>query len=392
MVWLYVPGLSSTGSPSVPGLAGSNSPSDLCGEAATAASAWWRGKPMRRQHWSRAWKKALWTRLLSGMTCEPSHSARCAEEWISSLPASPASPPAPPAGGGGSAMSAGSGPRYGGWLAAWDAATCSWRTSRDCSLFPGEKPSEPSCPTWPKAGGLHGGCVYRLRRWAPPTGGSGSSCWPTHTVNSDGDATANRGISLPRAAERWWPTPRSAENGNDSGSAKRRQQGANPGLKDAAALWSTPRASDGEKGGPGQTFGAGGVPLASQTALWGTPGANIGSESAALRPSRVETGRTTEYLGRQVAMLYSPSSPQAPATSPPGGPSSERAPGSPPPSPRRRLNPHFVAWLMGFPPWWAIPALMPSALTATPWSLSRGRWRSLSSGIGCTTTAEEGQP
>ena len=35
---------------------------------------------------------------------------------------------------------------------------------------------------------------------------------------------------------------------------------------------------------------------------WGTPEANQGAETAAQRPSRIETGRTTEYLGRQVAM------------------------------------------------------------------------------------------
>jgi hypothetical protein len=39
---------------------------------------------------------------------------------------------------------------------------------------------------------------------------------------------------------------------------------------------------------------------------WATPGAENGAEIAAFRPSRLETGRTTEYLGRQVAMWRSP--------------------------------------------------------------------------------------
>ena len=38
-----------------------------------------------------------------------------------------------------------------------------------------------------------------------------------------------------------------------------------------ATNWSTPRASDGEKGGPNQSFGAGGIPLPSQAAKWPTP-------------------------------------------------------------------------------------------------------------------------
>lgn len=37
--------------------------------------------------------------------------------------------------------------------------------------------------------------------------------------------------------------------------------------------WSTPRASDGEKGGPNQSFGAGGVPLPAQSVNWATPSA-----------------------------------------------------------------------------------------------------------------------
>ena len=38
-----------------------------------------------------------------------------------------------------------------------------------------------------------------------------------------------------------------------------------------AGLWGTPRASDAEKGGPNQSFGAGGMPLPAQAAQWATP-------------------------------------------------------------------------------------------------------------------------
>lgn len=40
-----------------------------------------------------------------------------------------------------------------------------------------------------------------------------------------------------------------------------------------AATWSTPRAWDAEKGGPNQSFGAGGTPLPAQAAQWPTPAA-----------------------------------------------------------------------------------------------------------------------
>ena len=75
------------------------------------------------------------------------------------------------------------------------------------------------------------------------------------------------------------------------------------------ALWSTARASDGEKGGPNQSFGAGGEPLATQ------------------------------------AILHS--SLLAPPTCADGAPSSTSTPAS-----RLQLNPDFVEWLMGWPRGW----------------------------------------
>lgn len=43
------------------------------------------------------------------------------------------------------------------------------------------------------------------------------------------------------------------------------------GLENQVVLWGTPRASDAEKGGPNQAFGAGGTPLPAQAAQWPTP-------------------------------------------------------------------------------------------------------------------------
>lgn len=41
--------------------------------------------------------------------------------------------------------------------------------------------------------------------------------------------------------------------------------------ENVGSTWSTPRASDGEKGSPNQSFGAGGVPLPAQVVKWATP-------------------------------------------------------------------------------------------------------------------------
>lgn len=87
-----------------------------------------------------------------------------------------------------------------------------------------------------------------------------------------------------------------------------------------AAYWSTPRASDGEKGGPNQAFGAGGQPLparAYQTATWATCRANEGTGD------KVPPGRTGGLALKQevqlvAAMWPSPTLPSGGQTWPEG--------------------------------------------------------------------------
>lgn len=141
--------------------------------------------------------------------------------------------------------------------------------------------------------------------------------------------------------------------------------------ENVGSTWATPRASDGEKGGPNQSFGAGGVPLPAQAAKWMTPRANENSESVAgyqarrmamppaVRPGETGTlsiqvqkwctkaGQTTVplYLEEVATSLFHHLDP---TTSTLGEPSSPSDPTSPPLS----LNPLFVAWLMN----WIVPA------------------------------------
>jgi hypothetical protein len=118
----------------------------------------------------------------------------------------------------------------------------------------------------------------------------------------------------------------------------------------ARLLWSTIRASDGAKGGPSQSFGAGGVPLPSQavavsTKLWKTVhgAGNVdktgklgsGGEFAKQANRRMETFRSTH---------------QDQTTSTTGNTSSTATQRwHPPLSGRLQLNPLFVEWLMGLP-------------------------------------------
>lgn len=57
----------------------------------------------------------------------------------------------------------------------------------------------------------------------------------------------------------------------DSFGARNRTSGRQPGSREVVGAWSTPRASDGERGGPNQAFGAGGMPLTAQASQWCTP-------------------------------------------------------------------------------------------------------------------------
>ena len=68
----------------------------------------------------------------------------------------------------------------------------------------------------------------------------------------------------------------------------------------AAMLWGTPRSSDGEKGGPNQSFGAGGLPLPAQAAQWFTPDVPNGGRTLAKDVS--PTGMTPDGKKRQVGL------------------------------------------------------------------------------------------
>lgn len=119
-----------------------------------------------------------------------------------------------------------------------------------------------------------------------PSGGPNTKSTPKHTGGMDLDGAALLAS---------WPTT-SASDG-DGGrmskdpAAKKRPSGTKKqtNLNDAVALtgWNTPRATDGSKGGPGQTGGA--LPADAALASWATPDAkpdrpNSGSNSVAVVP------------------------------------------------------------------------------------------------------------
>lgn len=194
--------------------------------------------------------------------------------------------------------------------------------------------------------------------------------WPTPKVLQGGPNSkrAERGAGGPdlQEAVQVWATPTAHERTHTPRKVDHGEQLANQ-----VDQWSTPRASDGEKGGPNQSFGAGGVPLPAQTVGWATPrvsmikangnperfGGRLGQgniEDQVVRwptPSVADVtgGRTSRSGDRKDELLLNTmasalaSSLPAPETETHGLPSSPE---------RRTLNPRFVEWLMGWPAGW----------------------------------------
>lgn len=178
-----------------------------------------------------------------------------------------------------------------------------------------------------------------------------------------------------------WPTPRTITGGAESAERKQelgRQESGGGDLQAAAATWATPRASDGEKGGPNQSFGAGGVPLVAQASRWSTPSV---ADSTGGRTSRSGDRKDELLLNSQAKAVSSwptPTSLSFAESHQPGnsasynatmelasslrGPPKETA-GETCSSERRTLNPLFVEWLMGWPTGWTASACSATELS-----------------------------
>lgn len=214
--------------------------------------------------------------------------------------------------------------------------------------------------------------------------GSGSSSWPTATAHSfaqtadDPTPGQTGGTTLAGAAELQWQTP-VADDAPDRSKGKINSRGE-PKLSGQAIIWGTQRASDAEKGGPNQAFGAGGIPLPAQAAQWPTPaaqnakGSSEGSITRADGKSRMDILHYRAEQGfSRPAHLTAPHGPKlsqlrqiwrplrASLIASHGRAVWRRLWAS---REKARLNPVFVAWLMGWPPGHAN-----CGCSATAWSL-----------------------
>ena len=145
-------------------------------------------------------------------------------------------------------------------------------------------------------------------------------------------------------------------------------------LGQQAQTWQTPRASDGDKGGPNQTLkGKPSLTAQARAEAWPTPAAR--DSKGANSPEHLAKPRGHhDQLPNAVALWSGRPDPETST----GGPES-----SPPTHTSRRLNPAFVEWLMGWPPNWSTPGSFgptDCASWATEWSQRRRLGRSRSSG------------
>lgn len=365
-MWLYLP---STDSPSAPASECSTKACDLHSsilDSTTALSLTSKGKPLLLPSLLRLWKRGSSIRRLSGLTSSPSTLARGVESWTASLRASRASHTASQESAPALKMTDGSGPTLPALLASYDRVSSCWRTSQG-SLLPED--STAASAILPPEGTARNGRAYLRLPLALHTSGSGSSSsggWPTPDCNTATYSNGMFGMNIREAAANWATPTAQADQGPDDSA---RQGGPN--------LWMTPNVPNGGRRLSEEFVAAKGatpdgkrqVGLEMQTEYWPTPAA---------RDHKSETGgaATMSHFERPSGPTLSAfieHSPQVPAMK-----YGKHIAASSPTS-RRRLNPAFACWLMGWPWWWTNPALTSSAQSAmASWrSQQRARMSSL---------------
>lgn len=213
---------------------------------------------------------------------------------------------------------------FSGSLASADLDSSSWKTSQ-LSLFGGLTAFSWNSMRW---GLMRDGQLFQPQKWEPRTYGNGSGFLPTPTAVDYG--SNNHGIKEGKAQSKgslqqmarqgvWLgsPTARMSERSEEFA------LGRLPTPAEFAKRWPTPRASDGDKGGPNQSQD-GSPSLVSRAVGWPTPQARDAKD-----------GLTPKRHGR-----HSPSVAVAVAES--GHPG--------------YLNPQFVEVLMGYPIGWTVCA------------------------------------
>lgn len=308
-MWVYVPSTTSASAQAAAVLT-----SDWTWQSqALARSFTWRGKHSPAPIWSRRCRRVAWLQRLCGAMPDPSTADASVDAWMASSVEFHASPTLSPASASAEMTSGTCGLPPAASSSSRARGGASSRTFRGCSHPVAPNGFGETFADWVSR--LRADCSRR-KRLVRAMGGNGSSSsrWPTPAARDYKGANGADHL----------------ENGTG-----RLHMDQLPNF--VAHLWSTPRASDGEKGGPNQSFGAGGIPLPAQASQWQTPSV---ADTTGGRMAR-SGDRSNELLLKGQAVAFSL---QAPTTKTLGSPSSTQ-----PRNSRPQLNPMFVEWLMGWP-------------------------------------------
>lgn len=245
-------------SPFVPDMAAlisdSNEQSRLCAQSLLV-----RSKPSPARTWSLKWKRDSWTRHLYGRILNPSHGPTFTASWTSLVAATRASHSAQPASDSAPKTHDTFGRIYQPELLSCDQQYVSLKTSRDISRW--------GCPTssktWQDWVTERRGAYSARLKSARRISASGSSSWPTANARDWKDSiTGTHPPSRPNMSEQTLGQAVSVMHGQ-AAPASSSSGGSRQG-------WSTPTTTD------------------------------AAAMSPELRPSRIATGRKTDYLARQV--------------------------------------------------------------------------------------------
>ena len=277
MTWLYIPSVASSSSLAPECLEKDSELGSAIWASRIAPSVTLSGKLMHLQFWLRAWKKAVWMRHLSGPTLPHSMQALGVAKWIASLPDSHAK----------TCQLLGVGRALTESAAAYSSKSsesqpiavrglCFWRTSQASLLPPhplwtrkkaNSTSARPpaSWENWPTSGGMRSGSLFQRTTWAP--------------------TMLERGGSASRGA---WPTPNTLPASNDlqlqcSGDGREKPNKLGWAVAEfEKSKWTTPSATDGERGGC-LTENMSGTSLTQQVkSLWATPDCNTATYSNGL--------------------------------------------------------------------------------------------------------------
>jgi hypothetical protein len=219
-------------------------------------------------------------------------------------------------------------------FANYDHDTCWWRTSQLCFIPSSENEtgerSASNQPllakflvTWPRAGMMRNGKCYQRKHLVRHISGKGPSLWRTPQVADSKSAQLQSGYTTNLTHQVLFPTPLATDAIGGSSNRSPGSSHVRPSLARMATgnRWPTPRATDGNHGGPNARDSKGNYALSGAVHHWPTP-----------TSSPWKSGKSSEATLQRNSRPLSEIAAQGQASG--------------------QLNPTWVEWLMGFPQGW----------------------------------------